>query len=133
MGTGNVVIDNQLLLSGGYGGYGGSRLDQTSLMDTSSTLELKDMPIAISYHCMVKLDQSKIMFIGGRDDYPNARSKTLLFDLENQQWSDGPRMRQRRNDLGCVKSNLEGKPIIWVTGGWDGESRLQSTEYLQDL
>merc|ERR1719414_2952818 len=88
MGTGNVVIDNQLLLSGGYDG---SRLYQTSLMDTNSTMKLKDMPKAISGQCIVKLDQSKIMLIGGWDEI-GRRSETLVFDLENQQWSDGPRM-----------------------------------------
>ena len=90
MGTGNVVIEKQLLLSGGYDG---SRLYQTSLLDTTSTLKLKDMPNGISDHCMVKLDQSKIMLIGGFDDENGRRSETLIFDVENQQWSDGPRMR----------------------------------------
>jgi len=130
MGTGNVVIDNQLLLSGGYDG---SRLHQTSLMDTISTLNLKDMPTALDGHCIVKLDRSKILLIGGWDDKSMQSSETLIFDLENQQWSDGPRMRQGRTGHGCVKSNLGGKPIIWVTGGYDRKSRLQSTEYLEDL
>ena len=127
MGTGNVVINKKLLLSGGYDGDSVS--DKMSLMDTiSSTIKLKDMPKAISDHCIVKLDQSKILLIGGNDDN-GKRSETLIFNLENQQWSDGPRMRQKRRSHGCVKGNLNGKPIIWVTGGY-AENRLKSTEYL---
>ena len=101
-------------------------------MDTASTLKLKDIPKGIVGHCIVKLDRSKILLIGGYDYENNLRSETLIFDLENQQWSDGPRMRHRRRYPGCVKSNLDGKPIIWVTGGFAGPYG-SSIEYLEDL
>lgn len=132
MGNGNVVIDKQLLLSGGKASDG-SLTDQTSLMDTISKMKLNDMPKGIMGHCIVKLGQSKIILIGGVDDYNGLTSETLIFDLENKQWSEGPRMRQRRWLHGCVSSNLDGKPIIWVTGGNDDVSSLQSTEYLEDF
>ena len=46
MGTGNIVINGSLLLSGGY--EIGSRSDKNQLMDSiNSTNELKKMPIAI--------------------------------------------------------------------------------------
>ena len=141
MGTGNVVIKKKLLLSGGYDdGYDGdSRSDQISLMDSSSALKLKDMPIGIYGHCIVKLDESKIMLIGGWDDHNHVvTSETHIFDLENQQWSNGPRLRERRRYHGCINAGSEGNPKIWVTagqtGGLDGiGSFLQSTEYLEDL
>jgi len=107
MGIRNIVIAKRLLLSGGMGDHG-SKSNQTSLIDTSSTLKLKDMPKAISRHCIVKLDQSQIMLIGGTDNENRARSETLIFDLEDQEWSDGPRMRQGRWHHGCVKSILGG-------------------------
>ena len=47
------------------------------------------------------------------------------------------RSKQRRSDHGCITSNLGGKPIVWVTGGFgesdQGGDALQSTEYLEDL
>jgi len=129
MGSGNIIINGSLLLSGGYAG---SRSDKTQLMDSSNSIkELKGMPIAISGHCNVMLNSSHLLIIGGWDS--NARSETLILDLVKEEWTNGPSMRAKTYLHGCTQMILGEKQIIWVTGGYDGSNFLQSTQYLEDL
>ena len=131
MGSGNIVINGNLLLSGGF--VGTKDLDSSVLIDSSSTMELKDLPIEISTHCNVRMNSSHMMVTGGYSYDGGRRSETLLFDLTKEEWADGPSMRAERSSHGCAQMALGDKTIIWVTGGWDGSRSIQFTEYLEDL
>ena len=128
MGTGNVVINGKLLLSGGSDSEY-NVFSSTTLVDTSSNMPIKDMPNSQSRHCNVLLNNTHIMITGGY--LYDSMSETLIFDLVNEKWSPGPSMNEKRSVHGCTKMILDGKPFLWVSGGW-GEDflRHQSTEYL---
>ena len=137
MGVGNVVINKKLLLSGGSPS---SSSRSSVLIDVSSSESIEDLPIGISGHCMVLLNTTHYMVTGGsvfNGNRMDKSSKTFIFDLTSQHWSDGPSMLEPRTSHGCVHMMLGDKPIIWVTGGngdgshlGSGYNHLQTTEYL---
>ena len=129
MGGGNVVINGSLLVSGGYKD---SRLNSTLLInDYSGTESIADLPIGISGHCNVMLNSTHYMVIGGSDDLVTSKLETIIFDILDEKWIDGPSMIEKRWNHGCSQVMLAGKPIIWATGGFDeNRQALRSTEYL---
>ena len=131
MGTSNIVVNGSLLLTGGTG-TGNKDLKSNWMINSDSTVELKDMPIQISGHCNVRLNSSHIMVIGGSDERTRTRSETLVFDLVKEEWTVGPSMKGQRESHGCGQMLLGEKLITWVTGG-SSPRELQTTEYLEDL
>ena len=69
------------------------------------------------------------MVTGGIDDTNSRMSGTRIFDLNKKEWSVGPNMQRQRYSHGCVRMIVGGKPIIWVTGGFDDSQRY--SEYLE--
>ena len=131
MGTGSVVINGKLLLSGGSDSQY-NFFSSTTLVDTSSNMPMKNMSDALTRHCNVLLNSTHIMVTGGF--LLDSISETQIFDLVNEQWTSGPSMNANRSVHGCGKMLLGGKPILWVTGGWDNDFTGQkSTEYLDLL
>ena len=154
MGVGNVVINQKLLLSGGSFSpapdFGCPEFSRSSVLkDVSTSESIEDLPIGISGHCMTMLNATHYMVTGGSvfnyvtnvDSSVQCNleksSKTFIFDLTSQLWSDGPSMLEQRTSHGCVHMMLGDKPIIWVTGGngdgshlRSGYNHLQTTEYL---
>ena len=133
MGTGNIVVNGSLLLTGGTG-TGNIPLNSMVMIDSGSMVEvLKEMPNHLVGHCNVRLNSSHIMVMGGNSDDDRSTSDTLIFDLVNQEWTQGPSMKGKRENHGCIQMLLGDQPIIWVTGGENGARSLQTTEYLEDL
>ena len=151
MGVGNVVINQKLLLSGGSFSPAPEFSRSSVLKDVSSSESIEDLPIGISGHCMTMLNATHYMVTGGSvfngkkipwntgvtEWTMDKSSKTFIFDLTSQLWSDGPSMLEPRTSHGCVHMMLGDKPIIWVTGGngddshlRSGYNHLQTTEYL---
>jgi len=125
MGVG-IVFDQKLLVNGGLDGPSVS--DSTVLVDTLSSKSITDLPMGLQGHCNIMLNSSHYMVTGGID-YTNSRmSGTRIFDLNKKEWSVGPNMQRQRYSHGCVRMIVGGKPIIWVTGGFDDSQRY--SEYL---
>ena len=130
MGTGNLVIDGRLLLSGGDDDR--DWVTTTQLIDANAVTEARqDLPVKISTHCNVMLNSTHYMVIGGQNTNHSYRAETFIFDLVRGEWFDGPSMNVKRGFHGCARMVLGEKSIVWVTGGSDGEDHLlQSMEYL---
>ena len=131
LGRGSVVLNDKLLINGGYDQIFETYLNSVSLIDTSSSEPLSNMFIGISHHCNVKLNDTHFMVTGGSyGQGQSAGSETLIFNLINNEWSIGPSMTEKRSEHGCIKMLIGDRPVIWVVGGFGDGDILGSTEYL---
>ena len=89
------------------------------------------MPINLAWHCMVSVNETTIMVIGGfSTGIPGRSPRTFLFNLDNNQWSNGPDLNIGRSSHSCamVHDQHDGLPLVIVTGGWNGSDVLDSYE-----
>ena len=69
------------------------------------------------------------MLIGGYSG--KYRDETHFLNIQNGQWSTGPRLNEGRYEHGCAKTLVNNKPVIFVTGGYWNGLRLKSVEFLE--
>ncbi len=87
------------------------------------------MPIPLSLHCMVLLNSTTVMIIGGVDN-TTVTPNTYLLNTENNEWIEGPPLSQNRYQHSCGrirKSKESSKFDVIVVGGYNG-SFLSSVE-----
>ena len=133
-GTGSVVIENQLILSGGFGEPGLLNSIEMVSPDTAASTPSVELPTGFQGHCLVKWDESTVMVIGGADDLQGARTETLLINVVSNTWSAGPILNTGRSLHACGEIEIMGTPYIVVSGGGAGDNNdviLKSTEILE--
>ena len=98
----------------------------------SNDIWIENMPdlVKLNHHCVVKINSTTIMVIGG---YHNDKrsNKTYILDITKNVWEEGPPLKQERDCFSCgrIKSDMNSSGFsIIVAGGWTGTSRLTSTE-----
>ena len=79
--------------------------------------------------CTINIDDKTIMTTGGNIG-DKLTEDTAVYDFETKSWSEGPKMITGRDGHGCAKFELEGKPILVVSGGCSGGKSLDSVEIL---
>ena len=60
-----------------------------------------DLPIGVERHCMVLVNNSHIMLIGGKTEEAKYSGKTYFLNLEGGTWEDGPVLNIPRNSHAC--------------------------------
>ena len=106
------------------GGYGGNLefLSSTELIGPSGPVPGPELPIEVEQHCLVRLDETRVMLIGGFDNTAYETSaNTHIYNFETASWSNGPALNQARKLLGCgaFKSAAHGgKTMVVVAGGY---------------
>mgnify|MGYP001398674993 CR=1 FL=1 len=106
-GTGSVVIENQLILSGGFGRTREPGLLNSIEMvspDTAASTPSVELPTGFELHCLVKWDESTVMVIGGVDVLQETqvhRTETLLIDVVSNTLSAGPILNTGRSLHAC--------------------------------
>ena len=88
-----------------------------------------DLPAPIWGPCSVSYNSTHILLIGGNSGGFEFRNETYWLNIQNGQWSTGPRLNLGRFDHGCGTTLVNKKPVIFVTGGWNN-GRLNSVEFL---
>jgi hypothetical protein len=90
------------------------------------------LPVTIYRHCMVTVNSTTVMAIGG---YQNDRisGKTFYFTFGEESWTEGPELEFRAgHSCGKIRRNKETQEMsIIVAGGWVG-SYLSSVEILDE-
>ena len=91
---------------------------------------IENMPdlVKLNNHCVVKINSTTIMVIGG---YQNDKlsNKTYILDTTKNIWEEGPSLLHGRSDFGCgkVRSDKNSSEFnIIVAGGWTGKSQKSS-------
>ena len=108
-------------MTGGYGG-GGQWLSSSELIGPGVSSEGPQLPIEVEEHCLVRLDETRVMMIGGFDNTNYETSaNTHIYDFGSFTWSNGPALNTARKLLGCgtFRSAAHGgKTMVVVAGGY---------------
>ncbi len=124
--------DGKLLVSGGR--------DDSAYLNSAEMLteegwesNMPSLPVTIFDHCMVTVNSTTVMAIGGLHDNPYS-GKTFHFTFGEESWTEGPELKNKRASHSCgkIQRNKESQDIsIIVAGGFDG-SLLSSVEILDE-
>ena len=124
--TGNLVINGSLLISGGIDCDSQSlALDSTMLISKDSIMNSFKLPMGLTGHCSVYMDNENIIIIGG-----NRSAKTFILNILTGSWKNGPELNEPRQFHACGTVLLGTKNVIFVTGGTTTEFLNLSDEKL---
>jgi hypothetical protein len=124
--------DGKLLVTGGSDG---SFLNSAEMLTEEGwESNIPFLPVTIRAHCMVTVNLTTVMAIGG---WQNGRrsGKTFYFTFGEESWTEGPDLENKRRDHSCgkIRRNKESQEMsIIVAGGFNGPSRLSSVEILDE-
>ncbi len=126
--------DGKLLVTGGYDGSGSYLNSAELLTEEGWKSNIPSLPVTIAAHCMVTVNSTIVMVIGG---YQNGQisGKTFYFTLGEESWTEGPKLKNKRwyHSCGRIRRNKESQEMkIIVAGGYAGSSILSSVEILDE-
>jgi hypothetical protein len=127
--------DGKLLVTGGIDGSGSYLNSAEMLTEEGWESNIPSLPVTIRYHCMVTVNSTTVMVIGGNQNYLGSR-KTFYFTFGEEHWTEGPKLKYRRAHHSCgkIRRNKESQEMsIIVAGGSDRDfSYLSSVEILHE-
>ena len=123
--TGSVIMNNKLVLAGGYNGNRLSTIEVVAPNTEPVTLPIR-LPLGMSGSCIVPWDTNTFMIIGGYDG-SNSRRETYFVNMANNTVTNGPSLMTARIYFACNTMTVNGEDYIIVAGGYGAE---KSTEYL---
>ncbi len=126
--------DGKLLVTGGYDG---SVYLNSAEMLTEEGWEsnIPSLPVTISGHCIVTINSTTVMVIGGYQNGEWYSGKTFYFTFGEESWTEGPELKNKRavHSCGIIRRNKESQEMsIIVAGGYGGSSYLSSVEVLDE-
>jgi hypothetical protein len=119
----SVVINRTTLwLTGGYVGNdnAGVMTNSTEFVELNGTIPGPDLPLVVQDHCLVSLNDTNILLIGGCTGGLTKARVTFYYNIELKTWTDGPLLIIGRCLHSCAlfKSHLHNHTdTVIVTGG----------------
>jgi N-acetylneuraminic acid mutarotase len=124
--------DGKLLVTGGYDG---SDLNNPEMLaEEGWERNIPSLPVTIAHHCMVTVNSTTVMVIGGSQNGQTS-GKTFYFTFGEESWTEGPQLKNKRSDHSCGKIRRDKQRqemSIIVAGGWDKSSIFSSVEILDN-
>ncbi len=125
--------DGKLIVTGGRDASGFNLNSTEMLTEQGWDSSLPSLPVTFSFHCMVAVNSTTVMAIGG---WQNGliSGKTFYYMFGGESWTEGPELKNKRSYHSCVKirRHKESQEMsIIVAGGYDG-SLLSSVEILNE-
>ncbi len=123
--------DGKLFVTGGFDGSG-SRLNSAEMLTEEGwESNIPSLPVSIAYHCMVTVNSTTVMAIGGEQNGQYS-GKTFFFTFGEESWTKGPELKNKRKFHSCgkIKRNKESQEMSIIVAG--GSSRLSSVEILDE-
>jgi hypothetical protein len=114
--------DGKLLVIGGVDGSGFDLNSAEMLTEEGWDSNLPSLPVTIYAHCMVTVNSTTIMAIGGFQNYDYS-GKTFYFTFGDESWTEGLELKKKRvkHSCGRIRKNNESQEMsIIVVGGSDG-------------
>jgi hypothetical protein len=128
----NQLKGGNLLITGGSNG---SDLNSAEILTEEGwKSDIPTLPVTIYNHCMVTVNSTTVMVIGGKQN-KKFSGKTFYFTFGEEHWTEGPEMKYRGEGHSCgrIRRNNESQGMsIIVVGGFDGSSYLSSVEILEE-
>ena len=128
---------NRLFVTGGTRDIGPASIETTTefvLQDQTATIRGPDLPMALTFHCLIQVNSSTSMLIGGSSNNIHKSDKAFYYNAKPMSWElVGSRLRQGRFFHSCGKVLKDGKHVIVAAGGYvDNEKRgSRSTEIIR--
>ena len=103
-----------MIVMGGYNNNQGwlNTVEKVSVSGEITDLPEWKLPRKIFDFCAVKMDNGKIMGLGGNEEPTNSKifdSNIMdIFDPETKIWSQGPPMAKRRATHDCIVTEYKG-------------------------
>ena len=118
------------------GRIGNETHTSTEVLDSDGwSLKLPDLPIPISDHCMVLLNSTTVMVIGGFHNNVTSGDTYIMNSMQGD-WMPGPPLNTNRIRHGCgrVRKSLnDSEFLVIVAGGyWPNVSDISSVEILDE-
>jgi hypothetical protein len=126
--------DGKLLVTGGYDESGSYLNSAEMLIEEGWESNIPSLPVTIYAHCMVTVNSTTVMVIGGAQNV-QISGKTFYFTFGEESWTEGPELKNIRGFHSCgkIRRNKESQEIsVIVAGGFDGSSELSSVEILDE-
>ena len=89
------------------------------------------LPYPISYHCVVTLNDGRVMILGGYDGGWYNLRKVLIFNSTSGTFSDAPDMLYTRSSPGCATFNspLHNHREVVLAAGGDERDQVELLDY----
>jgi hypothetical protein len=130
--------DGKLLVTGGYDASYSDLNSAEMLTEEGWESNIPSLPVSIRSHCMVTVNSTTVMVIGGRQNV-QISGKTFYFTFGEESWTKGPALKIKRGYHSCgkIQRNKESQEMsIIVAGGSDGSylssAYLSSVEILDE-
>lgn len=122
---------SKLFVTGGWGSSF-NKLNSSEVLTKNGWQQSVSMPVAISSHCMVLMNSTAVIVIGGLQNEPEKESsRTFIFNSEFKVWSEGPALKESRHNCLCamVRGNIQSadKSVIVVGGFYKKSTELLDT------
>ena len=127
-----MVVDNSLMIFGGYDYTGNVRLQSTEIINGNGEVSTgPNMPTALSHHTIATVNASTLIISGGFTNAISYSPLTWYFNHVTQKFHEGPSLMEGRrfHGSGTVLDQVTNQKIVVVAGGWNG-NYLDSTELL---
>ncbi len=127
--------NGNFLVTGGHNEIYSDLNSAEMLTEEGWVSHIPSLPVTIEAHCMVTLNSTTVMSIGGSQNGPGYSGKTFYFTFGEESWTEGPELKNKRGHHSCgkIRRNKESQEMsIIVAGGWDGSSLLSSVEILDE-
>ncbi len=114
--------DGKLLVTGGFDGSLSTLNSAEMLTEEGWESNIPSLPVTIGAHCMVTVNSTTVMAIGGIQNGVIS-GKTFFFTLGEESWTEGPELKTKRvyHSCGKIRRNKESQEMsIIVAGGYDG-------------
>jgi hypothetical protein len=127
--------DGKLLVTGGYDDSGSDLNSAEMLTEEGWESNIPSLPVTIYAHCMVTVNSTTVMAIGGYQNGQDFSEKTFYFSFGEESWTKGPELKNKRGWHSCAKirRNKESQEMsIIAAGGYFDGSSLSSVEILDE-
>ncbi len=105
--------DGKLLVTGGGN-------DAEMLTEEGWESNIPYLPVAIvDAHCMVTINSTTVMVIGGRQNNHDWSQKTFYFTFGDESWTEGPELKNKRayHSCGKIRRNKDSQEMSIIVAG----------------
>jgi hypothetical protein len=127
--------DGKFLVTGGEDGFGSDLKSAEMFTEQGWERTIPSLPVTILAHCIVTVNSTTVMAIGGYQNNQDWSGKTFYFTLGDKSWTKGPELKNKRLDHSCgkIRRKKESQEMsIIVAGGSYVGSYLSSVEILDE-
>ena len=116
-----------------FGGYSGSILQTSETINVDGEVsDGPDLPTGVMFHAMTKINDTVSLLSGGKSNANSYSAQTWFYNHDTEAFRSGPDLLEERYGHGSAMNvdKVTKAKIVVVTGGWNGNGYLNSTEML---